>query len=164
MHYCTIDSPEQRRIRATAQPHNRAIPAGPRGPPNSLLRLRETHYTTLLVFPALCLTLRLLSYPEKAGIPTYEEGANTPSRTRPETPASPTRAPTAVTGTLHALSSVDLTICRTLLDSAKLPSRTLLLSYEACRSAPLLSKLSTTNHSHVFIHDFNTLLRSGITQ
>ena len=48
-----------------------------------------------------------------AGIPNYEEGANTPSPTRPETPASPTWASTAVTGTFHALPSVELTILRT---------------------------------------------------
>ena len=34
----------------------------------------------------------LLSYPERAGIPNYEEGANTPSGTRPETPTSPSWA------------------------------------------------------------------------
>ena len=62
-----------------------------------------------------------LSYPERAGIPKYEEGANTPSQTRPETTASPTWASTTVTGTFHALPSVDLTICRTLPDSANLP-------------------------------------------
>ena len=83
-YYTTVQtvSPEQPRIRATAQ-----FPQGLGSPPSSLLRLRETPYTTLLVFPALYPTSRLLSYPARAGIPNYEEGANTPFRTRPETPA-----------------------------------------------------------------------------
>ena len=74
-----------------------------------------------LVFPVLWLTTRPLSYPERAGIPNYKEGANTPSYNRPETSASPTWASAAVTGTFHALPSVDLTICRTIPDSANLP-------------------------------------------
>ena len=71
---------------ASSHPRNRATPAGPLEPPpppSSLLRLRGTPYTTLLVFPARCYTLWLLSYPERAGIPISEEGANTPSRTLP---------------------------------------------------------------------------------
>ena len=57
------------------------------------------------------------------GIPIYEEGANTPSRTRLETPAFPTRASTTVTGTLHTHFSIDPTLSRTLPDSANLPPR-----------------------------------------
>ena len=38
---------------ATVQPRNSRRASGAR-PPNSLLRLRETPYATLLVFPALC--------------------------------------------------------------------------------------------------------------
>ena len=65
------------RIRATAQPRNRATAQHPQGlgnPPNNLLRLLETPYTTLLVFPARCYTLWLLSYPEWAGIPNTRKG------------------------------------------------------------------------------------------
>ena len=69
-----FDSPEQPRIRATA--HH---PQGLGRPLNSLLRLRENPYTTRLVFPVLWLTIRPLRYPERAGIPNYKEGANTPS-------------------------------------------------------------------------------------
>ena len=87
--------------------------------------------------------------------PNYEERANTPSQTRPETPASPTWASTAVTGTFHALPSSGL---------GKPPSRTLLLSYVACPTDPLLSEISTTDYSHVFLHDLYTLQRSGNTQ
>ena len=108
--------------RVSMQPRNRVTPAGPREPPPppSLLRLRETPYTTLLVFPARCSTLWLLSYPERAGIPNNEEGANT-------------------------------------------PSRTLLLSYVICRTDPLLSYLSTTDHSYVLLFDHYALLRSEFT-
>ena len=73
---------------------------------------------TLLVFPALYPTSQLLSYPARAGIPNYEEGANTLSWTRPETSASPTRVSTTVTGTLHTRFS----------GLGKPPYRTLLLS------------------------------------
>ena len=62
-------------------PNNRAStqPQGLGSPPNSLLRFRETPYTTLLVFPDLypvyiqpsLLYIRLLSYPARAGIPNY---------------------------------------------------------------------------------------------
>ena len=45
IHYSTIDSPKQPRIRATTQ-----HPQGLGSPPNSLVRLRETPYTTLLVY------------------------------------------------------------------------------------------------------------------
>ena len=110
--------------RASAHPRNRATAQSPQGlgsPPKSLLRLWETPYTTLLVFPALYPTSRLLSYPARAGIPNYEEGANTPSRTRPDTPAPPTRVSTTVTGMLHTRFSVNLSKCRTLPGSANLP-------------------------------------------
>ena len=120
------------RIRATAQ-----FPQGLGSPPNSLLRLRETPYTTLTVFPVLSPASRPLSYPARAGIPYCEEGVNTPSRTRPETPASPTRVSTTVTGTLHTRFSVNLSQCRTLPDSSNLPPG-YCSADEACRTDPLL--------------------------
>ena len=138
-------------------PNNRAS-AQPRSPHRAsgapqILRLRKTPYTTLLVFPALYPTSRPLSYPARAGIPNYEEGANTPSRTRPETPASPTRVSTTVTGTLHTRFSVNLSKCRTLPDSANLPPGLYCSADKACRRDPLLSELSATAHSHIFLHD-----------
>ena len=128
-------------------PNNRATSGAPR------IVLRETPYMTLPVFPALYPTTHLLGYPVRAGIPDYEEGANTPSWTRPETPASPTRVSTTVTETLHTRLSVNLSKYRTLPDSANLPPGLYCSADEACRTDPLLSELSATDHSHVFIHD-----------
>ena len=48
--------------------------------PNSLLRLWETPYATLLVFPALPVS-RTLSNPARAGIPLWLGSSNTTSRT-----------------------------------------------------------------------------------
>ena len=87
-------------------------------------------------------TSLLLSYPERAGILNYEEGANTPSRTRPEAQASHTWASATVTGTLSTLSSVDLAIGRTLPDSANLTPGLYCSAYEARRTDPFLSELS----------------------
>ena len=149
-------------------PNNRTIaqsPQGPREPPKySLLRLRETPYTTLLVFPALYPTSRPLSYPARAGIPNYEEGANTPSRAHPETPASPTRVSTMVTGTLHTRFSVNLSKCRTLPDSANLPPGLYCSADEAYGQTHFFPNypppITHTSSYTIFI----TILNVGITQ
>ena len=127
---------------------NRAILAGPLASQASGNPLHD--YTS---FPCSISTSRLLSYPERAGIPNDEEVANTPSRTRPETPASPTRASTTVTGTLHTHFSVDPTISQILPDSANLPPGLYCSACEVCRTDPLLSEITNTDHSHVLIHD-----------
>ena len=109
-------------IRATAQPRSPHMASG--APRIAFSGFGKPPYTTLLVFPALYPTSRPLSYPAREGILYCEEGANTPSRTHPQTPASPTRVSTMVTGTLHTRFYVYL-------DSSgfgKPPSRTVLLS------------------------------------
>ena len=67
-----IVSPGERFFRATA-----LSPQGLGSPPNSPPppRLRETPYTTTSL-PCSIMDRLLLSYPERAGIPNYEEGAN----------------------------------------------------------------------------------------
>ena len=74
-HSCSITTLQYKQSlpnnRASAHPRNRAVPTGHRDPPNSFLMLRETPYTTLLVFPGLYPTSRPLSYPARVGIPNY---------------------------------------------------------------------------------------------
>ena len=66
----------------SAHPRNHTVwlPQGFGGLPNSLLRLWETPYATLLVFPALPVS-RTLSNPARAGIPLWLGSSNTTSRT-----------------------------------------------------------------------------------
>ena len=66
----------------SASPRNHTVwlPQGFGSLPNSLLRLWETPYTTLLVFPALPIS-RTLSNPARAGIPLWLGSSNTTSRT-----------------------------------------------------------------------------------
>ena len=97
------------------------LPQGFGSPPNSPLRLRETPYTTHLVFPLLYLRTRPLYYSARAGIPNYAEGVITPSLIRPETSASPTWASAAVTGMFYIIHFVFLSLRPTLPDSADLP-------------------------------------------
>ena len=79
---------------------------------------------------------RPLSYPARAGIPNYKEGANTRSRTRPETSASPNPASTRVIGTLRTRFSVNLSKYRTLPDAANLPPGLYCSADDACRTGP----------------------------
>ena len=127
--------------RTTAHPRNRTVPAGPRSSPNNLLRLRER-----ALYPH-----HDFSIAQKGWVSpiTRKEEANT----RPETSASLTRASTTVTGTLHTHFSVDPTISRTLPDLANVPPGLYCSACEVCRTDPLLSKITNTDHSHVLMHD-----------
>ena len=113
------DFPRNRSFRTTGL--STQHPQGFGSPPNSPLMLREIRYTTPSGLPCSMANDTASQLPRKAGIPSYKEGANTPSYNRPATSAFPTWASATVTGTFHALPSVDIAICRSLPDSANLP-------------------------------------------
>ena len=161
-YYTTVHtvSPEQPRIRASANHATAQFPQGLGSPPNSLLRLRETPYMTLLAFPALYQTSQPLSYPPRAGIPNTKERANTPSRTRPETPASPTRMSTRVTGTLHTRFSVNLSKCRPLPDSTaqrRRPAGQSHFSSIICHRSLARLHIRTLSQSYTFESHINSV-------
>ena len=101
----------------------RATPFGLREPPSCPLSLRETPYTTPSGTPPPLLypSTRPLNYPERAGIPNYQEGVITPSQVvrrhqhlpLGHQPRSPER--------FYTLLTVYLRLRRTLPDSADLP-------------------------------------------
>ena len=104
-------------FRASTQPcfpcnHTTAqLPQGFRSPPNSPPRLRETPYTTSL---PCTIQLLVLTVTQLGRVSPYGwEGANTPSRTRPETPASPTPGSTKPAGQTHFSSNYPPPITRT---------------------------------------------------
>ena len=133
------------RIRPTAlSPQGLGSPP----PPNSLPRLRETPYANVIYSLPCSISGRLLSITQKGRVSqNTSEEANTPSRTRPETQASPTRASTKVTGTLHTRFSVNISECRTLPDVTHLPPGLYWQAEEACRTITLKVY---SNHSDVF--------------
>ena len=67
----------------SAHPHNHTVwlPHGSGSLPNSLLRLWETPYATLLVFPAFPPLVLSCSNPARVGIPLWLGSSNTTSRT-----------------------------------------------------------------------------------
>ena len=107
-----------------------------------------------MVFPVLWLTIRPLSYPERAGIPITRKGLTL----LPRIVRRPQHLPLG-----RQLRSPERNVPRTsfcryndMPDSSRLgkpPSRTLLLRYVSCRTDPFLSELSTTDYSHVLLND-----------
>ena len=135
--------------RASAQPRSSHRASGA---PRIVLRLRETPYTTLLVFPGLYPKSRPLSYPARAGILNTRKGLTL----RPGLVRRPQHLPFGCQLRSPERSTHDsLSIYRNadLFLFGKPPSRTLLLSGGGLPDKPRL--LSATDHSHVFIQELN---------
>ena len=73
-----LPRPGEHKLSAHPRNHTVWLPQGFGSLPNSLLRLWETPYVTLLVFPALPVS-RTLSNPARAGIPLWLGSSNTTS-------------------------------------------------------------------------------------
>ena len=120
LHSSILDSPEERRIRATAQLHTTHRASG--APRIACLGFGKTPYTTFLVFPALCMV-------ERYGFSVTQKGRVSPVRRKvltllPRIVRRPQHLPSGVNyGHRNAprTSCCQVTICRILPDSGSLP-------------------------------------------